>query len=50
MGDIFALFLHVIVTLIRLARPGGLRSVALTTVPDLVIEPDCGVSDTATVP
>ena len=27
MRDIFALFLHVIVTVIRLARPGGLRSV-----------------------
>src|SRR6267143_1016522 len=27
MCDIFALFLHVIVTVIRLARPGGLRSV-----------------------
>src|SRR2546425_4372055 len=27
MLDIFALFLHVIVTVIRLARPGGLRSV-----------------------
>ena len=27
MSDIFALFLHVIVTVIRLAKPGGLRSV-----------------------
>ncbi len=27
MRDIFALFLRVIVTVIRLARPGGLRSV-----------------------
>src|ERR1051326_6895778 len=27
MSDIFALFLHVIVTRIRLAKPGGLRSV-----------------------
>src|SRR6266480_7774376 len=27
MRDVFALFLHVIVTLIRLARPGGPRSV-----------------------
>src|SRR5438876_11836574 len=27
MRDIFALFLHVIVTVIRLAKPGGLRSV-----------------------
>src|SRR2546427_4073243 len=27
MSDILALFLHVIVTVVRLARPGGLRSV-----------------------
>jgi len=27
MRDIFALFLHVMVTVIRLVRPGGLRSV-----------------------
>ena len=27
MSDIFTLFLHVIVTVIRLAKPGGLRSV-----------------------
>ena len=27
MSDIFALFLHVIITVIRLAKPGGLRSV-----------------------
>src|SRR6059036_257917 len=32
MRDIFALFLHVIVTVIRLARPGGLRSVVAESV------------------
>ena len=32
MRDIFALFLHVVVTLIRLARPGGLRSVIAESV------------------
>ena len=29
MSDIFALFLHVIVTVIRLMKPGGLRSVVV---------------------
>ena len=32
MRDIFALFLHVIVTLIRVALPGGLRSVVAESV------------------
>src|SRR5947208_16418006 len=32
MRDIFALFLHVIVTVARLARPGGLRSVVAESV------------------
>src|SRR6267143_1220772 len=32
MCDIFALFLHVIVTVIRLARPGGLRSIVAESV------------------
>ena len=32
MRDIFALFLHVIVTLIRVVRPGGLRSVVAESV------------------
>ena len=32
MGDIFTLFLHTIVTIIRLAQPGGLRSVVAESV------------------
>src|SRR5215831_11063445 len=32
MRDIFVLFLHVIVTLMRLARPGGVRSVVAESV------------------
>jgi CheY-like chemotaxis protein len=32
MGDIFTLFLHAIVTIIRLAQPGGLRAVVAESI------------------